>query len=110
MGENTASLYSLSTTLSADRGAGPAAAMSEAKGAADGGTSLLKEKEQSREIPLNADSEVGVEVEMAAVADEDEPATAGEWHNGEVNQTKGLNTVCFRALGAVCRAIIIAIC
>lgn len=78
MVENTPSLYSLPSTPSADRGAGPAAATSEVK-RGDGDVLVLKEKEASRERSRKADMEVDVQVEMAAIEHEGGPAAAGKW-------------------------------
>lgn len=77
MEDNAAYVYSSPITPAAAMADGPSAAMLEVK-SDDGDKSVPEEEEVSREISVSSDVEEGVQA--AAVANEDELATAGEWY------------------------------
>ena len=78
MEENATSVYRSPIAPSADTEDGPSATMLEVKGGHV--DKPVPKEEVSREIAGRVDVDVGVEV--AAVADEDELDTAGEWYDG----------------------------
>lgn len=75
--DNAAYVDSSPITPAAATADGPSVAMLEVK-SDDGDKSVPEEEEVSREVSVSSGVEVGVEV--AAVANEDELATAGEWY------------------------------